>query len=156
MDAGSARSFAGSRRCRVARRASGTIYTASRPLNTFGFAVEGRALEPQDQRPQGHFKFISPGYFEPWPRLIAGRGLSWSDIEAGGRVVVVSEDFARQLATEPAAALGLRMRFANEDQDAWREVIGVVQSIHEQGVYAEPPAMVYWPAFTEDCSGRPA
>jgi predicted permease len=129
---------------------------SSGTLNTNGFAVEGRTLEPRDQRPQAHFKFISPGYFEAMgTRLIAGRGLTWSDIEAGGRVVVVSEDFARQLASEPAAALGLHIRFAAEDQDAWREVIGVVQSIHEMGLYEEPPAMVYWPAFTEEMFGAP-
>lgn len=92
---------------------------SSGALNNNGFAVEGRALEPQDQRPQAHCKFISPGYFETMgTRLIAGRSLTWSDIEAGGRVVVVSEEFARQLATEPAAALGLRIRFATYDQDA--------------------------------------
>jgi predicted permease len=125
-------------------------------VNGNGFAVEGRALEPQDQRPQGYFKFISPGYFEAMgTRLIAGRGLTWSDIEAGGRVVMVSEDFAVQLATEPAAALGLRIRFATSDQDAWREVIGVVQRVHETGLYEDAPAMVYWPAFTEDMFGVP-
>jgi hypothetical protein len=70
-------------------------------------------------------------------------------------VVVVSEDFARQVAPEPSAALGRRIRFASDDQDAWREVIGVVQSIHEQGLYEEPPAMVYWPAFTQDMFGAP-
>jgi putative ABC transport system permease protein len=129
---------------------------SSGALNGYGFAVEGRTLEPLDQRPQAHFKFISPGYFEAMgTRLVAGRSLTWSDIEAGGRVVVVSEDFARQLATAPAAALGQRIRFAAEDQDAWREVIGVVQSIHEVGLYEEPPAMVYWPALTQDMFGAP-
>ena len=39
-------------------------------------------------------------------RMIAGRDVTWSDIEAGGRVAVISEDFARELAAEPAAALG--------------------------------------------------
>ena len=122
-------------------------------FNINGFAVEGRALAAGDERPQGPFKFISPGYFEAMgTRLIAGRGLTWSDIEAGGRVVVVSAEFARQLATEPAAALGLRIRFAGDDQGAWREVIGVVQSIHERGLYEEPPAMVYWPTFMADLS----
>jgi putative ABC transport system permease protein len=124
--------------------------------NSNGFAVEGRALEPQDQRPQAYFKFVSPGYFETMgTRLIAGRGLAWSDIETGGRVVVVSEEFARQLAAEPAAAVGLRIRFAIYDDDAWREVIGVVQSIHEEGLYEEPPAMVYWPAYSQNLFGAP-
>jgi predicted permease len=125
-------------------------------LNGNGFAVEGRALEPQDQRPQANFKYISPGYFEAMgTRLVAGRGLAWSDLETGGRVVVISEQFARQLAPEPAAALGLRIRFATYDQDAWREVIGVVQSIHEVGLYREPPAMVYWPAYAQDLFEAP-
>jgi ABC-type antimicrobial peptide transport system permease subunit len=73
--------------------------------------------------------------------------MTWTDIEAGGRVVVISTEFARQLATEPAAALGKRIRFAGDNQGDWREVIGVVQSVHEQGLYEEPPAMVYWPTF---------
>jgi predicted lysophospholipase L1 biosynthesis ABC-type transport system permease subunit len=68
---------------------------------------------------------------------------------------VVSADFARQLAREPAAALGQRIRFSEDDQDAWREVIGVVQSIHEQGLFAEPPAMVYWPTLMADMDGEP-
>jgi predicted permease len=122
--------------------------------NFNGFAVEGRTLAAEE-RPRGRFKFISPGYFEAMgTRLIAGRHLTWSDIDAGGRVVVVSADFARQLAPEPAAALGSRIRFAGDD-GAWREVIGVVQSIHEEGVYAEPPAMVYWPTLMTGMSEAP-
>ena len=84
-------------------------------FNFNGFAVEGRALAAAGERPNGSFKFISPGYFEAMgTRLIAGRDLTWADIEAGGRVVVVSAEFARQLATEPAAAVGQRIRFAGE------------------------------------------
>jgi predicted permease len=123
--------------------------------NFNGFAVEGRT-PPAEERPRGRFKFISPGYFEAMgTRLIAGRHMAWSDIDAGGRVVTVSADFARQLATEPPAALGQRIRFAGDDDGAWREVIGVVQSIHEEGVYAEPPAMVYWPTLMTGTSEAP-
>jgi predicted permease len=123
--------------------------------NFNGFAVEGRALAAEE-RPQGFFKHISPGYFQAMgTQLIAGRDMTWTDIEAGGHVVVVSADFARQLAREPAAALGQRIRFSGDDQDAWREVIGVVQSIHEQGLFAEPPAMVYWPTLMADMDGEP-
>jgi predicted permease len=123
--------------------------------NFNGFAVEGRTLAV-DERPRGLFKFVSPGYFEAMgTRLIAGRHMTWSDIDAGGRVVVVSEDFARQLASEPVAALGLRIRFGGDDQAAWREVIGVVQSTHEEGVYEPPSAMVYWPTLMTGMSEAP-
>jgi predicted permease len=121
---------------------------SSGPRNVEGFAVEGRPLPPRDERPQANWKNVSPGYFAAMgARLVAGRDLTWSDIDAGGRVVVISEDFARQLAPEPAAAIGLRLRLAISPQDDWREVIGVVRSIHESGLYDAPPGMVYWPTL---------
>jgi putative ABC transport system permease protein len=116
-------------------------------FNNSGFAVEGATLAA-NERPRGFFKFVSPGYFDAMgTRMIAGRQMTWADLEAGGRVVVISAEFARQLATEPGGAVGKRIRFAGDDQGDWREVIGVVQSIHEQGLYEGPPPMVYWPAF---------
>jgi predicted permease len=121
-------------------------------FNFNGFAVEGRTLAAEE-RPQGPFKFVSPGYFEAMgTRLIAGRDMTWADVEAGGRVVVISAEFARQLATAPAAAVGQSIRFAGDDQGAWREVIGVTQSVHERGLYAEPAAVVYWPTFMSGLS----
>jgi len=121
-----------------------------------GFAVEGRTPAAGDGPPLARHKFVSPGYFEAMgTRLIAGRHMTWGDIEGGGRVVVVSEEFARQLATDPAAALGMRIRFVS-DPGAWREVIGVTQSIHENGLYEEPPSTVYWPVLMEDIDEYPA
>ncbi|HVJ29125.1 MAG TPA: FtsX-like permease family protein, partial [Gammaproteobacteria bacterium] len=121
---------------------------SSGPSNSEGFAVEGRPLPPRDERPQANWKNVSPGYFAAMgTRMIAGRDLVWSDIDAGGRVVVISEVFSRQLAAEPAAALGLRIRLATPWQDDWREVIGVVQSVHETGLYEAPPATAYLPTF---------
>ena len=58
-------------------------------------------------------------------RVIAGRDLTWSDIDAGGRVALISEGFARELAPDPQGALGKRIRPPLE-QDDWREVVGVV------------------------------
>jgi predicted permease len=106
--------------------------------------------------PLTRVKFVSPDYFAAMgTRLIAGREVTWSDIEAGGRVVVVSEPFARSLAAEPAAALGKRVRFDGRNQDAWREIVGVVQGIHEGGVYEAPTGMVYWPVRAESLFGSP-
>jgi predicted permease len=100
-------------------------------------------------------KFVSPGYFEAMgTRLIAGREITWSDIEAGGRVVVISERFARELAGEPAAAVGKRIRTFVET-DAWREIVGVVQGVHETGLYEEAPSFVYFPARLADMWGTP-
>jgi predicted permease len=121
-----------------------------------GVAVEG-STQAGGQASLPRIKFVSPGYFEAMgTRLIAGRGITWNDLETGGRVVVISESFARQFGTEPAGALGKRVRFATFAQDSWREVIGVVQNIHENGLYEAPPSMVYWPALAENLFDNPA
>jgi predicted permease len=115
--------------------------------------VEGQTVE-DTPTPRG-IKFVSPGYFEAMgTRIIAGRDITWSDIEAGGRVALISEEFARELSAEPAGALGKRIKTFFET-DAWREVIGVVQSVHEDGLYEEPQSFVYWPALVEDMWGGP-
>ncbi len=118
-------------------------------------AVDGLTW-PSGQTPQTRVKFVSPGYFETMgTRMIAGRSVTWADIETGGRVAVITEDYARRIATEPSAAVGLRIRFDVFSQDPWREVIGVVQSVHEDNLYSAPVGMVYWPALTENLFGTP-
>ena len=118
-------------------------------------AVDGETLAA-GQTPQTRIKFVSPGYFETMgTRMIAGRSVTWSDIETGGHVAVISEDFARELAMEPADAVGKRIRFAAFSQNPWRDVIGVVQSIHEGGLYEAPPSMVYWPVLAENMFNNP-
>jgi len=115
-------------------------------------AVEGETAPGSGPLPR--IKYVSPDYFATMgTRLIAGREVTWGDIEAGGRVVVVSEPFARELAAEPAGALGRRVRLRNED--AWREVVGVVQGIHESGIYEAPSSAVYWPVRAEGLFGSP-
>ena len=114
--------------------------------------VEGR---PETTNLPGRLKFVGPGYFATMgTRLIAGRDLTWSDLETGGRVAVISESFARELAADPADAIGKRVR-AFGIQDPYREVIGVVQGVHEYALYEEPPRVTYWPAFMENMFGQP-
>jgi predicted permease len=115
--------------------------------------VEGETLAAGETPPLRRWVYVSPGYFEAMgTRMIAGRDVAWSDIETGGRVVVISEDLAREIAPEPAAALGRRVRFAG-DQAVWREVIGVVQSVRQDGLYEDPPVTVYWPVLRDNRFG---
>jgi predicted permease len=117
--------------------------------------VEGQEPPAPAMPPSRTNKFVSPGYFEAMgTRIIAGRDMAWSDVEAGGRVVLVSESFAREIAGEPAAALGKRVRTFVES-DAWREIIGVVQNVHENGLTEEAPTFVYFPVLVEDMWGSP-
>jgi predicted permease len=108
--------------------------------------VEGQRLDGPITR---RAKTISPGYFEAMgTRIIAGRDITWRDIDTGGHVAVISQDFARELAPELEGALGKRIRLPF-GQDAWREVVGVVESVHQDGLYAQPPSFVYWPVLME-------
>jgi predicted permease len=120
-------------------------------------AVEGQTLAAGATAPARRWIYVSPGYFESMgTRMIAGRDVTWSDIETGGRVAVISEDFARELAPEPAGALGKRVRLAPFPQDDWKEVIGVVQSVKQDGLYETAPSSVYWPVLSRNMFSRPA
>jgi predicted permease len=116
--------------------------------------VEGEALAAGDRPPPRRWNFVSPGYFAAMgTRIIAGRDVTWRDIETGGRVAVISEDFARDLAAAPAGALGRRIRLPH-DTSEWHEVVGVVQDVHQDGLYERPLSLVYWPVLTANGFGR--
>jgi predicted permease len=102
--------------------------------------------------PIRRFKFISPGYFSTMgTRLIAGRDISWTETYNMAPVAIVSENLARELWHDPRAAVGKRIRVTV--QDDWREVIGVVADVRDDGVPVKPPATVYWPLLTKNFEG---
>ena len=96
--------------------------------------------------PVRRFRFVTPGYFrtEGTP-LIAGRDLTWTDLYDKRDVALVSENLAREMWGSPAGALGKHIREGMKDP--WREVVGVVANVYDDGVQKPPPAMVYWPAL---------
>ena len=79
-----------------------------------------------------------------------GRDLTWTDIYDRRPVAIVSENLSRELWGTPIAALGKRIRgFSNTP---WREVIGVVQDVRDNGVHEHAPAIVYWPFMVANFS----
>ena len=121
-----------------------------------GVLAEGKTSAAGDAPRGVRLNYVSPGYFEAMrTRIVAGRAMTWNDIETGGRVALISEDFARELAGEPAAALGKRIRAA-VDASGWHEVIGVVQSVRQDGLYQDPPTIVYWPVLIANSFGQSA
>jgi predicted permease len=124
-------------------------------VNTTNVVIEGQTLAAGEAPPARRMKLVSPGYFEAMgTRLIAGRDLTWGDIEAGGRVALVSEDFAREIGAQPADALGKRIR-TPVDSDDWREIVGVVQNVKEDALYAQAPSIAYWPTLMTNFFGNP-
>ena len=102
--------------------------------------------------PIRRFRFISPGYFQTTgTNLIAGRDFTWTDLYDKRQVAMVSENMAREMWGEPNAALGKRIRSA--PSNPWREIVGVVRDVYDDGVQQKPPAMVYWPALMDNFWG---
>jgi len=117
-------------------------------------AVEGRPVPAGETPPPRRMKWISPGYLETMgTRIVAGRDFTWADLDAGGRVALISEELARELAPEPSGALGQRIQppLATDD---WREVVGVVQSVKEDALHTAAPPLVYWPALMQNAFGN--
>jgi predicted permease len=96
--------------------------------------------------PLRRFKFASPGLFQTLGiRLIAGRDFTWTDIDERRPVAIISENFAREYWGEPAGALAKRIRVGTKDD--WREIVGVVADVRDDGMNQKAPSIAYWPIF---------
>lgn len=116
-------------------------------------AAEGRVYAPGENPPRTRFGFLAPGFLKTLGiPLVAGRDFTWSDIYNEPPVVMVSENFARQYWANPASALGKHIREVKN----WREIIGVVADVRQDGVDKEAPVSVYWPILTFEIDGNPA
>ncbi len=105
--------------------------------------------------PIQRFKFVSPGFRQTLGTpLVAGRDLTWSDIYNKVPVAMVSEKMARTMWHSSAQALGKRIRVGTNDE--WKEVIGVIGDIYDDGVSKDAPSSVYWPIMTPKMYGDEA
>ena len=124
------------------------------PLESF-FAG-GNPVYAEDQTfaegkfpPLRQIRKIAPGFFKTMgTRVMAGRDFTWTDMYEKRRVAIVSENLAREWWGGPRAALGKRIREAGP-ADPWREIVGVVEDVYDNGVQVKPPAFAYWPALMD-------
>jgi putative ABC transport system permease protein len=129
---------------------SAAAFANSAPLEGFNsndvLVAEDKTYEPGQIPAIRRFKFISPGYFQTvGTPLVAGRDITWTDVFDDRLVVVITENLAREMWGAPAAALGKRIRVA--PVDAWREVVGVVADVRDNGSHEPAPAIVHWPTM---------
>ena len=125
------------------------------PLESFlvGF---GNPVDAEDKTfADGHLppirriRKIAPGFFTTMgTRVVAGRDFAWTDLYESRRVAIVSENLAREWWGTPRAALGKRIREAGP-ADPWREIVGVVENVYDDGVHVKAPESVYWPALMD-------
>src|SRR4030095_1430803 len=124
------------------------------PLESFlrnGNAVyaEGITLTEGQVSPIRRIRKIAPDYFKTMgTRVIAGREFTWTDLYEKRRVAIVSENLAREWWGIPGAALGKRIREGGA-ADPWREIVGVVENVYDDGAHEKPPAFAYWPALMD-------
>ena len=131
---------------------SSTIPMDENSSNDVLFAQD-RAYKEGELPPIRRFTFLSPGFFATLgTRMVAGRDLTWTDTYERRPVAIISENFAREYWHAPGNALGKRIRVASTDD--WREIVGVVQDVHNDGVNQDAPSQVYWPTILANFEGQ--
>ena len=110
-------------------------------------AIAGReSIDPWRESPVS-YNIVTPDYFRVMGiALVRGRLFNAHDTESSAPVVVVSDDYARKYfpSTE---ALGQRINVIADQSAAarWREIVGIVASVREDGPAVETPFQVYEP-----------
>jgi predicted permease len=118
--------------------------------------MAGGRMEKDGGLPQNRaFHLVSPGYFATMgTSIVAGRDVSWADVYERRAVALISEDLARREWGSPAEALGKGLR-GGSARNIWREVVGVVGNVHNQGVSEPAGRTVYLPALVALVSDQP-
>ncbi|MGD0445129.1 MAG: ABC transporter permease [Edaphobacter sp.] len=115
--------------------------------------AQDHVLAEGELPPIRRFKFISPKSFATLGTpLVAGRDLTWTDINERRPVAIISENFAREYWHDANGALGKRIRVASTDD--WRQIVGVAQDVHDDGVDHPAPTTVYWPLMQDNFEGE--
>ena len=133
-------------------------FSSSVPLdgtnNVDNVSAEDRSYAQGKLPPFRRLVFISPGYLPTMGTpIIAGRDLTWTDTYNQLPVVLVSENFAREYWGSPTEALGKRIRTSSIHD--WREIVGVVGDVRDQGMDKPARSAVYWPILLRDSEAEP-
>jgi predicted permease len=103
-----------------------------------------KTYAPNAIPPLRRFIAAGPGSFQALGiAMVAGREYDVTDFQQQRKLVVISENFAREYWGSPAAAIGKRIR--ENPNDEWSEIIGVAADVRHDGVDQPAPTVVYWP-----------
>jgi predicted permease len=102
--------------------------------------------------PLRKFVFGAPGFLKTLGiPLVAGRDFTWNEAFQKLPVAMVSENFAREYWGSPSNAVGKRIRVSTKDD--WREIVGVIGDVHDDGMGKDAPAVAYWPTLLSHFEG---
>jgi predicted permease len=115
--------------------------------------AQDRSYANGSMPPLRRFKFGSPGFLGTVGiPLIAGRDFTWDEAYQRLPVAMVSENFAREYWGSPANALGKHIRVSTKDD--WREIVGVIGDVHDDGMNKDAPTIAYWPTLMNHFEGE--
>jgi predicted permease len=110
-------------------------------LNSNAVWIQDQGL-PGQLPPIRRLKYVSPGLLATQGTpLLAGRDITWTDVDEQRPVVLVSARMAREVWGDPLGALGKNVRFG--PGAPWEEVIGVAADVHDEGADRPASATVY-------------
>jgi putative ABC transport system permease protein len=116
--------------------------------NVNPFLVRGQEPGSEAASVSRRHKWIGPEYLETLRiPLILGRTVTWDEIHARAPVALLSERLAREVFGSAEEAIGQYVA-ARPDPPQWKEVIGIVADVRDDGLDRDPPALVYWPHVT--------
>lgn len=130
----------------VERVAVATGFPLGRAMDS-GYLIEGQPEPPPGRGPTAHRQDVSEDYHNALKiPLIDGRLFNSQDTEKSPLVVIVDQEFAaRNFPGKPArAVLGKRISFAG-DGEGWRQIVGVVGHVKQNGLNEESRAQIYRP-----------
>jgi len=108
-----------------------------------------RTYDVRQIPPIRQFKFVSPGLLRAMGNtLVVGRDFTWADVYDKRPVAMVSENMARELWGQPAAAIGKQIR--ENPTHVWREVVAVIGDERDEGMDKKAPAIAFWPMQMTD------
>jgi len=114
------------------------------------FIAADKPVPPRPELPNAAMIPVSANYFEAMGiRLVKGRGFSSSDTADSSHVAVINETLAARIwPGEDPIGKRLKQGFP-EDQNPWREVIGVVANVKMFGAEFGTPRQIYLPLAQE-------
>ena len=108
--------------------------------------AQDRSYAGSAMPPLREFVFGAPGFLKTLGvPLVAGRDFTWDESYQKLPVSMVSENFAREYWGSPTNALGKHIRVSTKDD--WREIVGVIGDVHDDGMGKDAPTIAYWPTL---------
>ncbi|MFN2414326.1 MAG: FtsX-like permease family protein, partial [Pyrinomonadaceae bacterium] len=112
------------------------------------FQIEGRQLAPGESSPHGDRWMPSDDYFQTMGiPLVKGRYFDARDTADSPPVVIVSEALARKYwpNEDPVGKRITFSRIPNTQDPQWREIVGVVRHVRNEGLEGESRGQYYVP-----------